>query len=125
VGLILSFIGTLGNFFSTMGPGMFTGGLVPKTVANGVVISCMCIGFVMFFFYGLRYTEWLYRRVPDAQSELTCRKYMWLLPLIAILGSCAVIGPFVAMWMHLSLLWKLRNYIVPILEGRTQPGELS
>jgi hypothetical protein len=60
----------------------------------------------------------VFRRVPDVESVLTCRKYMWLLPLIAILGSCLVVGPLVAMGMHLALLWKLRKFITPILEER-------
>jgi hypothetical protein len=118
VGLVLSFIGSVSQLFTVVSPVTVTQPLTAAGIVSILVASCSFIGFIMFFFYGLRYTEWVFRRVPDVESVLTCRKYMWLLPLIAILGSCLVVGPLVAMGMHLALLWKLRKFITPILEER-------
>lgn len=123
VGLILSFIGSVGKILFEAGSIQPNATLTAAGIASILVNSCSFIGFIMFFFYGLRYTEWVFRRVPDVESVLTCRKYMWLLPLIAILGSCLVIGPLVAMGMHLALLWKLRKYVTAILGTRVEGSE--
>lgn len=123
VGLALSFIGSVGKILFEVGTIQPTATLTTAGVSSILVNSCSFIGFVMFFFYGLRYTEWVFRRVPDVQGVLTCRKYMWLLPLIAIVGSCVVIGPLVAMGMHLALLWKLRSYVTAVLGTRDAGSE--
>lgn len=123
VGLVLSFIGTVGKLFSVVSPVVVTRTLTTAGLASILVVSCSFIGFVMFFFYGLRYAEWVFRRVPDVEGVLTCRKYMWQLPLIAIFGSCIVVGPLVAMGMHLALLLKLQKYVTAAMEERGEGGE--
>jgi hypothetical protein len=73
-------------------------------------------GFALFFFRGLAYAEWLFNRARDFGGVRTCRRYMILLPLIAISGTCLLgLGPLVAKMMHWLLLWKLRNRIADAL----------
>lgn len=72
-------------------------------------------GFLLFFFGGLRYAAWLFRRVPDLRSARTCTLYMWLLPLIAIVGLCVCVGPLVAKVLHMVLLWQLRGHLAQAL----------
>lgn len=123
VGLVLSFIGSIGKILFEVGSIQPNATLTTAGIASILVPCCSFIGFIMFFFYGLRYTEWVFRRVPDVEGVLNCRKYMWLLPLIAILGSCLVIGPLVAMGMHVALLWNLRKFIMAVLGTRLEGSD--
>jgi hypothetical protein len=72
-------------------------------------------GFLLFFFGGLRYAAWLFRRVPDLRGVRMCTLYMWLLPLIAIVGLCVCVGPLVAKVLHMVLLWLLRGHLAQAL----------
>ncbi|MCX5691052.1 MAG: hypothetical protein NTV94_14910, partial [Planctomycetota bacterium] len=70
VGLVLSFIGTVGKLFFVVSPVVTTGSFTATGIANILITCCSFTGFVMFFFYGLRYTEWVFRRVPDVEGVL-------------------------------------------------------
>ena len=60
------------------------------------------------FFASMMYVRWLGPRIPDRSITEKAAEYMWLLPLIYVLGACIVIGPFVAVIMYYVLLNKVR-----------------
>lgn len=65
------------------------------------------------FFAMMRYVRWLAGRVPDAGMVQQTRLYIWLLPLLTIVGMmCFGLGPLVAMVLYLVMLWNLRKQIV-------------
>lgn len=73
-------------------------------------------GFALFFFRGIAYAEWLFNRARDFGGVRACRRYMILLPLIAVFGTWLFgLGPLVAKMLHWLLLWKLRNRIADAL----------
>jgi hypothetical protein len=64
------------------------------------------------FFAGLKYTSWMMSRIPDEELVKRCKKYMWLLPLVFVLGlACAGLGPLIALVMYWNHLDKLRKYL--------------
>ena len=60
------------------------------------------------FFASLLYVRWLAPRIPDRHVFDTARLYLWLLPLIYILGMCLIVGPLVATVMYFVFLNTLR-----------------
>ena len=75
------------------------------------------IASVVMFFAVLRYTAWMFGRVPSVRDQMLCDRYMWLLPLIFIFGMCFVyIGPIVAGILLWHILGRLQSYLKD-LEG--------
>lgn len=121
LGMMLLIGGGAGRFVNQM---LFGGasmtGLLPglalqvakPSIFTAVESLVTAVGFLLFFFGGLRYAAWLFRRVPDLRGVRLCNTYLWLLPLIAIVGLCVCIGPLIAKIMHLHLLWMLRRHLV-------------
>jgi hypothetical protein len=67
------------------------------------------LAWIVQFFVSLLYIQWLATRIPDAGIVRTATLYLWLLPLIYIVGFCVfLIGPLVATIMYLLLLYNLR-----------------
>jgi hypothetical protein len=63
------------------------------------------------------YVRWLAPRIPDVALYEKTRKYMWLLPLIYILGMiCLGLGPLIAMVMYLLMLNTVRVRLREILQ---------
>lgn len=68
------------------------------------------IAFGVQFFATMRYTAWLASRMPDQKILRHARLYMWLLPVITIVGSFAcMIGPLVALVLYWNLLHGVRR----------------
>jgi hypothetical protein len=76
------------------------------------------------FFATMRYTRWVAVRVPDAQIIRRTQTYMWLLPLIAILGAIVIIGPLIALVLYWNMHDRLRKHVRAIRETG-QPAALK
>jgi hypothetical protein len=65
------------------------------------------------------YVRWLAPRIPSPAIEGRAKLYMWLLPVIYIIGFCAIgLGPVVATIMYFLLLNEVRIRLRNII--RTQ-----
>jgi hypothetical protein len=73
--------------------------------AAGVITS---IANLVQFFASMLYVKWLAPRLPDMELVGRSVLYMWLLPVIFVVGSCLIIGPLVAQIMFLLLLNRIR-----------------
>lgn len=78
---------------------------------------------IVHFFAMMRYTRWIATRVPDMYIIKRTRRYMWLLPTLAILFYVVVfIGPLLALIKYWKLLDRLRKHTKSILKnGRPAP----
>lgn len=74
---------------------------------------------ILQFFASMRYIQWLARRIPDQRMHKTAGQYMWVLPLVYILGlACLGLGPLVAFILYLILLEQLRRRITAVIRMR-------
>jgi hypothetical protein len=64
---------------------------------------------------------WLFSRVPSSRGVRRARSYVVLLPILMIFGSIVLIGPLVAMFLHMSLLSRLRFELANIMDRRDGP----
>lgn len=78
-----------------------------KFVVAGVALVTV-VASLMQVFASLSYIKWLGARFPDAPMVERAGKYMWLLPLIYVLGICVVVGPLVATVMYFLFLNRVR-----------------
>lgn len=70
------------------------------------------IAWLVQFFAGLRYTRWMFGRVPNPEEQKKCDRFMWMLPLIFVLGACLLyLGPIIAMVLYWNQLHRLRQYV--------------
>jgi hypothetical protein len=77
----------------------------------GVGLLAM-IGSIAQFFASLLYVRWISRRMQDGKLVEKSTRYLWMLPLIYIVGLCVLaLGPIVAMILYLLLLNDLRKGI--------------
>lgn len=61
------------------------------------------------FFAAMLYLRWMGSRIPDAVVVERSKLYMWLLPVIFVVGICALgLGPLIAWIMYLMLLNRVR-----------------
>lgn len=69
------------------------------------------------FFAMMRYVRWLAGRVPDPSLVEQTRLYIWLLPVLTVVGMfCFGLGPLVAMVLYVVMLWRLRTVLVTCRE---------
>lgn len=123
IALIVSAIGTAASTVlqftgaaAAWTPGMGTGGAGGAAVGAAAILMLIVtiiggIASLVQFFAGIRYTKWMFGRVPDAEEQKKCDKYMWMLPLIYILLACVAIGPLIALVLYWNLLHRLRKYM--------------
>lgn len=70
---------------------------------------------VVQFFGMMRYTRWLARRVPDAWLLKRSALYVWLLPVIYVVGIVVLfLGPLVALVLYWNLLDRIRKHLKAI-----------
>lgn len=75
----------------------------------GIVASVLqSISWLVMFFGFVSYIRLLAPRLPDQQLTNLASTWLWLLPVIYIVGSCIMIGPVAAIAMYLLLLWMFR-----------------
>lgn len=72
------------------------------------------IAYVVQFVGTMRYTAWMFSRVPDADLAKKAKMYVWLLPLIYVVGMIVLVGPLIALVMYWNLLDKLRKHVKSI-----------
>jgi hypothetical protein len=71
------------------------------------------LAWAVHFFAMMLYVRWLAARVPDAGIVEQTRLYIWLLPVLTVVGvMCLGLGPLVAMVLYLIMLWNLRRRIL-------------
>ena len=62
------------------------------------------------FFSMMLYIHWLAPRIPSRAMMQRCKLYLWLLPVIFVLGlPCVFLGPLVATILYIVLLYQLRT----------------
>ncbi|MBL0869363.1 MAG: hypothetical protein IBJ18_02170 [Phycisphaerales bacterium] len=70
------------------------------------------VAYIAQFVGTMRYTAWMFSRVPDADLAKKAKMYVWLLPLIYVVGMIALgLGPLIALVMYWNLLDKLRKHV--------------
>lgn len=94
-----------------------TGVFQPAQVIGAVVGLTTLLASAVLFFSAMTFVRWLAPRIPDVKLANTANTYMWLLPVIYVVGSCLVVGPFVTQVMYLILLEQFRRRIKAILVG--------
>jgi sterol desaturase/sphingolipid hydroxylase (fatty acid hydroxylase superfamily) len=75
----------------------------------------LVVAWVVQFFGAMRYVSILASRMPDEKLAARAKTYVWLLPLIYILGSCVVVGPLVAMILWAIMLMNIRSRLGEVL----------
>jgi hypothetical protein len=82
---------------------------IQAEVLNGAAALIMSVAGIAQFFASMMYIKWLAPRLPDKALAARASKYMWMLPLIYVVGACAAfIGPLVATIMYLVMLNRIR-----------------
>ena len=77
--------------------------------------------FITQFFASLLYIMWLAPRIPSPEIRKTAKRYLWLLPLLFIVGCAAFfLGPIVAIVMYFLLLNRVRIALRTIREQQAQ-----
>lgn len=69
------------------------------------------------FFAAMLYVGWLARRVPDYKLADEAKRFMWLGPLLYVLGCVLLgLGPVIALILYLMMLFKLRGHLTATLQ---------
>lgn len=112
-------IGMASSALQVLEPALATGNPgptpIPMTleVLNALFSLLATVAMAVQFFAMMRYVRWLAGRVPDEGLVQQTRVYIWLLPVLTIVGMmCIGLGPLVAMVLYLVMLWSLRKQIV-------------
>ena len=69
------------------------------------------VTFIARFFAGMTYIRWLAPRIPSAAIHDRAGRYRWLLPVIAVLLACLVVGPVIAILMFAVFMLEIRRAI--------------
>lgn len=101
----------------TGGPGLVTMPANAKPISVVVISVAVAVlstaATVTHFFAAMLYTRWIASRVPADDLRNRAGTYMWVLPLVYVVGTaCVGLGPIVATVMYLVLLHQLRQRIV-------------
>ena len=74
------------------------------------------IAWIVQFFAAMLYLQWLARRVPDTKLYNDAKRFMWLGPLLYVVGCFLLgLGPIVALVLYLIMLFTLRKHLTLIL----------
>lgn len=97
--------------------------VIPRTAVNAgmtqeILLVLSLVLWIVHFFAMMRYTRWIATRVPDMYIIKRTRRYMWLVPLVAILLYPAfLLGPLLAIIMYWNLLDRLRKHLKSIAKS--------
>jgi hypothetical protein len=105
------------------------GAAVPVAMGSAAVILGAVVGLVNFaaritmFVFAMLYLKGLGGRIPDPVVERRAGTYIWLLPLIYVLGFCVLLlGPVVSLVMYAVLINRVRADLVGLmLEQERRP----
>ena len=76
----------------------------------GVGSLAVIVGIAQFF-ASLLYARWIALRLHDAKLAEKSTRYLWMLPLIYIVGFCVIVGPLIAVVLYLLMLNDVRRGI--------------
>jgi hypothetical protein len=106
--LLGSFVSGIGNFSSIFS-------YLARFAAWGAWITL--------FFAIVLYTQHLARRIPDQAVLNQTRTFIWLIPLIGVLGfPIFCIGPIVGLILYATMLQALRTRTKEIIDWQTRGG---
>lgn len=116
---VISFI--LSALEPLVAPTPAPGQIVPMlTIIEVLVVIIMVVGSVLWvvqFVSVMRYSRWIATRVPDYAVVNNTRTYVWLLPVIYVLGLfCIGLGPLIALVLYWNLLDRLRKHVKSIIK---------
>lgn len=90
----------------------------------GIASLAGLVAWLVQFFAVMRYTRWMASRIPDQFIIGRTHLYIWLLPVIAIVGIIVIVGPLIALVMYWNLLDRLRKQVRSIISSG-RPAELQ
>lgn len=106
------------------GGAMNPGGMVILAFTAVLGIAGLVLWAVQFFSV-MRYTRWIAARVPDLFVVKRTKIYVWLLPVIGIVGVFALmLGPLIALVMYWNLLDRMRKHLKAIIKTG-EPAKLK
>ena len=74
------------------------------------------LAWIVQFFAAMLYIQWLARRIPDTKLYADARRFMWLGPVLYVVGAfCLMLGPLIALILYLVMLFTLRKHLTTIL----------
>ncbi|MFT3683817.1 MAG: hypothetical protein QM783_02635 [Phycisphaerales bacterium] len=84
-------------------------------ILSGFLSLLALAAWVTQFFAVMQYTRWMATRIPDAFIQRRAATYMWLLPVISVVGAILLfLGPLVALILYWNLLDRLRKHVKSI-----------
>lgn len=97
-----------------------------RLATMGVAASGLnAVANIVQFFASLLYVRWLAPRLPDRSIQQQAAKYLWLLPLIYIVGLCVLVGPLIATVMYFLLLNQVRAKLMMIRQRQPENAASS
>ncbi len=102
----------LAGYLTGGGAGERLGGAL-GSLASTVNIAAIAVLIVQFVATML-YTRWVAQRIPDAIIISRTGTYIWLLPVLATVGSFVLIGPLIAVILYWNLLNRLAKQLKSI-----------
>jgi hypothetical protein len=88
-------------------------GVIDQWVIVSIVLGL--VGLVVWiaqYLAAMKYTSWIAMRLPDPAIQKKAEMYMWLLPVIYVLGfACMGLGPLIALVLYWNLLDKVRKQL--------------
>jgi hypothetical protein len=85
---------------------------LPYAVASKIAALVGGAASIVQFFASMTYLRWLARRVPDRALHNEAARFMWMGPLIYILGyPCMWLGPVLSLSLYASVLNNLRGHL--------------
>ncbi len=128
VALLLSTI----TQFIMLGAGIWTPSGPTTTLGTAaaiIVVLSILLGLLSFaawltlFFGSMVHLRWLAPRIPEMTVFERAKTYMWLLPVISIVGVCLLyLGPLVALILYYRLLLRIRKGLDGVVVEQTQLG---
>lgn len=74
------------------------------------------------FFAAMLYLRWLAPRLPSGDVDRRAKRFMWLGPLLYIVGSLIIIGPLIALILYYNLLDDVRKRLKRIRQDQEAAG---
>lgn len=110
--VILSIVSSALDYLAPHRPMMTGKGAQPAPFgAREAVTTLVALAlFAVQFFAKMEYLQDLARRLPSRKLEQTSRKYVWLLPVLAVPGVLLIgLGPLIALVLYYNLLNEFRK----------------
>jgi hypothetical protein len=116
---VLGAVAGLGVGGIGVGPQSVTGGL--WQFASAAMLGLAGLAQMVRFFAGMFYLRWMAPRIPDPLIEQRAGRYLWLLPVLVVVGSCVLVGPLIATVLQWLLLNRVRIQLRAIRAEASPP----